>query len=169
MFLTATETKSIRVTLTSICEAYELSVAVVRPYLVRALRDSWTVLVWATATAYALGMVARDCLEWGRPYYCQMVDAFVARYEKPQTEEEYGREAVGDIDCPECQDRPIAGITAIANRPSGMPTAKPAPKRDMGTAPIRRTLVDIRKAAIAAGVRGAGRMNLKQLAALGYV
>ena len=164
MFITATETKGIQVTIASVCEAYSLSVEVCRPYLVRALRDSWTVLVWATATAYALGMVARDVWEWGRPRFCRWMDNFVeARLGD-------GSRPADDISGTEHPDNSGTADVAKSDQSAIKPSLQPAPTRNMDSAPgtSRPTLVQLRKLAIRAGIRGAGRMNLAQLAEYGY-
>ena len=164
MFITATETNNVRVTIASVCDAYSLSVAVCRPYLMRALRDSWTVLVWATATAYALGMVARDVWEWGRPRFCQWMDNFVeARLGD-------GSRPADDISGTEHPDSPGATEVAKPGQSIIKPCLQPAPTRNVDSAPgtCRTTLVQLRKLALGAGIRGAGRMNLAQLAEYGY-
>ena len=164
MFITATETNNVRVTISSVCEAYRLSVAVCRPYLMRALRDSWVTLIWATATAYALGMVARDVWEWGRPQVMRLIDEFVeARLDN-------GTRPADDISGTEHPDNPRVTGVAKPNQSAINPCLQSAPTRNMDSAPrtCRPTLVQLRKLAIGAGIRGAGRMNLSQLAQCGY-
>ena len=176
MFLTDTETNNVRVTIFSVCEAYRLSVAVCRPYLVRALRDSWVTLVWATATAYALGMVARDVWEWGRPRFCQWMDNFV---ESCLAEGKNNNESRNDGNTHQlhrCNFETNCGAgmpickSSISTRNDGKDALRIAatPTRNLDSAPVKRGIRELRSIAVAEGIRGAGRMNLAQLAEYGY-
>jgi len=134
---------------------------IIRRNVVTVAKWSWVILFWSTATAFALGMIARDIWNWGQPKFMGWVDGIVERYlddDVPALTEETQEELSDDTALTD--DYPDGTPHYVA---MGFEEAVAVVPVMNEVDPCKMGIRELRPYAIRQGIKGAGRMTKKQI------